>query len=274
MKSKILRVKIQAILRKIGFLPLAEQIRYMYKVWSLQRANNDFIKENQDFALPTAFLAFDAYSAPDWSFYKKSGEGTASFLVNDIISKYLDTQLTLSVYEWGCGPARVIRHLPANLNNKASVFGSDYNKETIEWCTKSINNVSFSWNSLNPPLSYEDNKFDFIYSISVFTHLSESTGLNWAKELYRVLKPNGVLLITTSGDNAYETELLDNEKKEYKDHGVVVRGEYEEGKKMYLTRHNPSYVKEKLLKNFEFIKHAPAGFPFIEQDYWLVRKPK
>lgn len=273
MKNKILRVNIQALLRKTGLLPLTEHLRYRLKAWSLQKINSEFILKNPRFTLPPPFLAFDAYSAPDWNFYKTSGEGTAAFLANDIIGKYFDTRQTfVSVYEWGCGPARIVRHLPSKLNNQATVYGSDYNEETIEWCSRNIGNVSFSLNKLNPPLLYEDNKFDFVYSISVFTHLSEETGLNWANELYRVLKPNGILLITTSGDNAYETELLEYEKKEYKEQGVVVRGEYEEGKKMYLARHNPAYVKEKLLKKFEIIAHSPAGFPFISQDYWIARK--
>ncbi|HTF27965.1 MAG TPA: class I SAM-dependent methyltransferase [Flavitalea sp.] len=273
MIAKLHRVKVQNLLRKAGLLPLAEKLRYVLKVFSLKKNNKQFIKQNPYFVLPPPHLAFDAYSAPDWNFYKTSGEATAGFLANDIIEKYLDSvENPISVYEWGCGPARVIRHLPDLLRKNAMVFGSDYNKETIAWCSEKIKNVSFSVNNLNPPLLYKDNKFDFIYCISVFTHLSEITGLQWANELYRVLKPEGVLLITTSGDNAYETELLENERKEYKEKGVVVRGDYEEGKKMYLARHKPSYVKEKLLKSFTIEEYSAAGFPFIAQDYWVARK--
>src|SRR5258708_24375889 len=177
MKNKILRVKIQALLRRVGLLPLTEHLRYRLKVWSLQKQNNSFIEKNPDFNLPPAFLAFDAYSAPDWNFYKTSGEGTAMFLANEIINKHFKQQSSVSVYEWGCGPARVVRHLASKLSNQAIVYGSDYNKETINWCTNNIPRVSFSLNKLNPPLDYEDNKFDFIYSISVFTHLSEVTWL-------------------------------------------------------------------------------------------------
>lgn len=273
MITKLHRVKVQNLLRKAGLLPLAEKVRYLVKVLSLEKNNKQFIKQNPSFELPPPHLAFDAYSAPDWNFYKTSGEGTAAFLANDIIAKYLDSaENPISVYEWGCGPARVIRHLPDNLRKNATVFGSDYNKETIAWCSEKIKKVSFSLNNLNPPLLYEDNKFDFIYCISVFTHLSETTGLLWANELYRVLKPKGVLLITTSGDNAYETELLEKERKEYKEKGVVVRGDYEEGKKMYLARHKPSYVKEMLLQSFKIEEYSPAGFPFIAQDYCVARK--
>ena len=251
---------------------MVERIRYWLSVWSLRIQNAKFINQNPDFVLPPAHLAFDAYSAPEWDFYKMSGEGTATFLANDIIGKYSNAEKeSLSVYEWGCGPGRVIRHLPSRLGKTTHVYGTDYNPETIEWCSRNISNVSFSLNSLNPPLSYESNKFDFIYCISVFTHLSETTGLLWIDELYRVLKPKGLCLITTSA-NTHNKELLSNEKKELEERGIVVRGQYEEGKKMYLARHDASYVRQKLLKKFEVVEHSPSGFPFIEQDYWLGRK--
>ena len=35
---------------------------------------------------------------------------------------------------------------------------------------------------------------DFIYSYSVFTHLSEANHIKWLQELARLLKPNGIML--------------------------------------------------------------------------------
>jgi ubiquinone/menaquinone biosynthesis C-methylase UbiE len=270
-ENKMLRVKIQNVLRKLRLLSLAEKVRYQSTLWSLKKSNKEFIKNNRDFKVPPTYLAFDAYSAPDWHFYKSSGEGTAKFLA-EMAARYCTPGSISAVYEWGCGPARVVRHLPKTFGKAVAVYGSDYNAKTIEWCKQHLNGIKFDLNGLNPPLSYGDSTFDFIYSISVFTHLSETTGLLWSEELYRVLKPKGILLITTSGDNAYKSELLNREKDKYDNQGVVVRGEYEEGKKMYLARHSPQYVKEKLLKQFEILEHSPAGFPFIEQDYWIARK--
>lgn len=268
--SKMLRVRVQQFLRKSRLLGVAEKFRYLYKSRSLEKSNKRFIQAYPDFKLPPPLLAFDAYSAPDWDFYKRSGEGTAHFL-KETTARYFGNNLQ-TIYEWGCGPARVIRHLPGKLGSHVEVFGSDYNPDTIAWCRNNIPGIHFSLNQLSPPLDFADASFDFIYSISVFTHLSESTGLQWANELQRVLRPGGILLITTSGSNAYETELLSTERKKYDAGGVVVRGDYEEGKKMYLARHNPKYVRETLLRQFNILEHVSAGFPFIEQDYWLAQK--
>jgi len=270
--NKMLRVKIQDSLRKAGLLSLAEKFRYYQKLWSLKKANRNFIHQNPNFKLPPEMLAFDAYSAPDWDFYKRSGEGTAEFLTR-MMRKYVPLDGPGSIYEWGCGPARVVRHLPGQMGPSVTVYGTDYNPQTVQWCKANIPEVRFELNGLNPPLPFNDNTFDFIYCISVFTHLAETTSLNWAHEIYRVLKPGGVFLATTGGDGVYEKELLDNERKAYETQGVVVRGNYEEGKKMYLARHSPRYVREKLLKKFRIEEHSASGFPFIEQDYWVARKP-
>ena len=106
------------------------------------------------------------------------------------------------VLEWGCGPGRVIRHLPALLN-EATIIGSDFNSESIDWCSKHILDVTFVKNELEPPLPFEKNLFDFIYAISVFTHLSESSCHQWIDELVRIIKPNGILMIWTNGDGYF-----------------------------------------------------------------------
>ncbi|HTI90990.1 MAG TPA: class I SAM-dependent methyltransferase [Puia sp.] len=269
--NKLLRVRIQDLLRKAGLLSLAEKFRYYEKTLSLRKANRTFIARNPDFRLPPEDIAFDAYSAPDWDFYKRSGEGSAVFLA-EMIRKYLPGNRSLAVYEWGCGPGRVIRHLPGQLGPASQVYGTDYNPKTINWCKNNLPGIRFELNELNPPLPFADNSFDFIYCLSVFTHLSEQTGISWAREIYRVLKPGGVFLATTAGDNSFETELLSKEKDAYQLEGVVVRGNYEEGKKMYLARHSPKYVRERLLQSFQIEEHGPSGFPFMQQDYWIARK--
>jgi SAM-dependent methyltransferase len=268
--KKIARVRIQWLLRNLGLLSSVEGLRYYLKLAQYRKSNRQFIQNNPGFSLPPTDLAFDAYSAPAWDYYKRSGEGTASFL-KEVANKYLPQFSSLSIYEWGCGPARVIRHL-STLFNKASIAGSDYNTATIEWCSQNISRVNFVVNGLNPPLTYEDQKFDMVYCISVFTHLSEETGKNWMKELIRILKPNGVLVFSTLGNSSYQTELLPSEKQTYDGHGVVVRGQYKEGRKMYLAVHNPSFVKNTLLNELNLLEHLPNGFPFIQQDCWIAQK--
>ena len=271
--TKIMRVRAQDLLRRTGTLGLAERVRFRAKVRATRANNEVFQRHNPGFAVPPESLAFDAYSAPDWAFYHESGLGTAGFLAGLAHEYCRPTGAWLNVYEWGCGPGRVIRHMPSTLGADARIFGSDYNADTISWCSRHLPGITFATNGLQPPLPYEDDSFHFAYSISVFTHLAEATGLSWTTELHRVMKPGGILVVTTSGDSAFESEMLPRERDEYVRTGVVVRGDYAEGKKMFLTRHSPAYVRTKLLAKFDIVEHRPAAFPFIAQDYWVARKP-
>jgi SAM-dependent methyltransferase len=270
---KIFRAKLQRVLRNTGLLAPAEKLRYYFKVVKLRNRNRRFIEDNPGFTLPPPYLAFDAYSSSHWEFYKVSGEITARFL-GEIISRYFPPANHItSIYEWGCGPARIIRQLPIVIGREdVSYFASDYNEQTIQWCKSNIEGVNFTSNQLEPPLSYEDDKFDFIYAASVFTHLSEDNAIKWVNELRRVLKPTGILLITTNSDAAYQKELLSDEKRKYESEGIVVSGKYEEGKKMFLARHSPAYIRNKLLASYTILEHVPLGFPFMKQDYWIARK--
>lgn len=62
-------------------------------------------------------------------------------------------------------------------------------------------------NSLN--LSFEDNQFDLVYSISVIEHIYEKY-IDSIKEMIRVTKKNGLLYITIPVAKEYQEEWLDS----------------------------------------------------------------
>ncbi len=72
--------KIQRAIRDAHLLVPVEKARYLLSLMSLRRANKQFTTANPGFRLPPANLAYDAYSAPDWDFYMRSGKETADFL--------------------------------------------------------------------------------------------------------------------------------------------------------------------------------------------------
>ena len=48
-----------------------------------------------------------------------------------------------------------------------------------------------------PPLPFDNEFFDFIFSISVLTHIPEDMQFAWLAELNRVLKVGGTALLST-----------------------------------------------------------------------------
>ena len=184
-------------------------------------------------------------------------------------------QHEIKICEWGCGPARIIRHLADALPEKnVQVSGSDYNLKSINWCKTNFPQINFKVNQLTPPLDFADNTFDFLYSVSVFTHLSEEMHYEWFKENLRVVRPGGLIMFTTHGDK-FKAKLLPDEIAQYESGKLVVRGNVEEGKRMFCAFHNPSFVRNNLLKGLEVLVHdiAPVKALSGGQEVWLVRKP-
>jgi SAM-dependent methyltransferase len=107
------------------------------------------------------------------------------------------------VLDFGCGVGRVLRHFAAE-TAEAELHGCDIDLQSIAWLRESFppafrTTTCERW----PPLEYADDTFDLIYVISIFTHLTEEWEA-WLHELRRVLKPNGIALVTFHNRVAYE----------------------------------------------------------------------
>jgi SAM-dependent methyltransferase len=102
------------------------------------------------------------------------------------------------VLDFGCGSARVLRHF-APLFDRTEFHGSDVAESVIAWDRANIIGPTFHHNAANPPLPFNDGFFDYLWSISVFSHLPEPMALLWLEELKRVLRPGGIALLTVHG---------------------------------------------------------------------------
>lgn len=108
-----------------------------------------------------------------------------------------------NILDFGCGCGRVMKHLRPSFPN-ARMTGSDIDPEAIAWCSTNLGSVgTFAVNEALPPLPFADRQFDFVYGISVFTHLPEDMQFSWLKELRRITVPGGYLLLTTHGETAF-----------------------------------------------------------------------
>jgi len=263
---------IPRLLRVLGLLNQVEKVRYITAVMASYRKNAVFCRDNPGFAVPPKHLAYDAYNRLDWSFYKTSGEQTAIYFAGIIKNYEKQTESApLNILEWGCGPGRVVRHLPSLFGSRGQIYGTDYNAETVHWCKKNIPQVHFEINGLYPPLNFEDERFDAVYAISVFTHLSEEIGRLWINELERITASKGLIVFTVNGDSL-KRYLLPDELAKYESYGFVERSNYQEGKKWFSTFHSPQYVAKSFLTHMEVLEHRTDGFYANIQDVWIARK--
>jgi SAM-dependent methyltransferase len=262
-----------SLLRRTRLLRLTDHLRGAWSYAKNRQSNRAFLREHPDFPVPPPGLAYDAYGKINWSTYHRTGRRHAQYLA-DLIKKHED-EPAITIAEWGCGPARVLRHMPDLFAGRsARFFGFDYNERSIDWCAKSIAGITFRSNSLAPPLPHGPDGVDCLFCISVFTHLSEAMHFEWLKELSRVVKPGGLIILTTHGD-ACRASLLDHEAREYDAGRLVVRGNTKEGKRCFVAYHPPSFVSDELLEEFEVLEHLAEPSPNKPgQDVWVVRNTK
>jgi SAM-dependent methyltransferase len=263
------RQRSQDLLRRIHLLGAVDDLRFTLVRRQAKPRNTAFLGENPGFAVPPLRLLYETHGHVEWRDYRRSGERIAGQIV-DLANEFTMRPIE-AVLEWGCGPARLVRHMPA-LVPGSQVCGCDCDRACLEWCDRAVSEVGFSINSLEPPLPYEASSFDLVYSVSVVTHLSEATASRWMGELLRILRPGGLLMLWTNGDPTTSV-LLPAELALYRRGCYVERGSFTEGRKLYLGFHPPSYVRDRLLREYEIVRHIPGGFTGHEQDIWVARSP-
>jgi SAM-dependent methyltransferase len=260
------------ILRQTHLLRFANYILFLRNVLKNREANRRFLIAHPGSKVPPIRLAYEAYNYTTWQGYLDLGTAHAR-LLHKLIDENI-SQAEVKVCEWGCGPARVIRHL-VNLpgHGKVELFGTDYDEETIRWCRENIPDISFLKNGLTPPLPFSTDSLDVVYAISVLTHLSEEMQLAWVRELFRVLRPNGILIVTTNGNLVSNDKLLPHEKALYEDGKLVTRDKDKEGAKLFSAFHPPEYIKQVFFKDFDILIHIddPRTYSLL-QDVWVARK--
>jgi len=204
-------------------------------------------------------------------------EVAGKLISNDIhttISEYITLGEEHHIFDFGCGSARVMRYFH-NLASDSQFFGTDVDGEAISWCQQNLGEIgTFEVNGRLPPLPFDDAFFDFVYSISVFTHLPEEMQFQWLHELRRVTKPGGYLLLTAHGQDLCRGVSNDIQRQFQKEGFYYVVGTGTEGlPEFYQTSfHKPGYIREQWGKIFEITKVVERGVMF-RQDLILCRKP-
>lgn len=117
-------------------------------------------------------------------------------IFKDLLLKYgKPSHLIKNILDYGCGYGRMIRFFIKDMPN-ARLHGVDISNRFYKWCSENFNYGIFSRCSAWPPTMYQDGLFDFIYSFSVFSHLSEKNSIAWLQELNRITSDDGLIVVT------------------------------------------------------------------------------
>ncbi|MBS1510379.1 MAG: class I SAM-dependent methyltransferase [Bacteroidetes bacterium] len=263
---------ISRLIRKIRLSAWADKLRYYLEYLKNYSDNNQFQKKHPGFIFPPPYFMYETY-AVHYRDYHEDGLQTAKEILNELGLHINFSEPGKSLLDWGCGPARVVRHIPGLLPVQQHVFGCDYNAAYVNWCSKNITGIQFFRNELEPPTIFQPAALDGVYALSIITHLSAINHEKWIAELERILKPGGVLLLTTQG-NQFKHKLLPEECEFFENGELVIRASETEGHRVFAAFQPEAYMK-KLLAAFTLLKFIPGGTKESihgMQDTWIVQK--
>lgn len=183
------------------------------------------------------------------------------------------------VLDFGCGCGRTLRFFKDHPSTQR-LYGTDIDATAISWCQRHLPDLA-EWgvNEMQPPTRYEDDTFDLIYAISVFTHIDESAQFAWLSELRRIAKPGCLLILTVHGDH-YQRNLAETEKAVLAEKGLLFRvGQTGRWKidglpdAYQTTFHTVDYVEREWSRYFKVVEHVEQGMAGGQDAVMLVKRP-
>lgn len=268
----MLKRRIKRIFAQFGALPLLDRLHFLTERIRHAPGNRAFLRTADGFPLPPDEYLHETYRL-NYRDYALDGAITARELV-DRIRPWMQTDKA-DLLEWGCGVARITRHLP-KLPGIRQVTGADIHPGMIRWNKEHIPDIPFLQIPLEPPTTLAPASHDAVIGVSVLTHIPAEHQQNWLREINRWLRPGGIFLFTTHG-NAFLRLLSSSERQHLSVNGCITQTYQKSGHRMMTTLHEAGILKQWLAENYELLVHMDgATDPEAAggQDLWIVRKPK
>lgn len=119
-------------------------------------------------------------------------------------------------------------------------------------------------------IPFDDSSFDRVFSVSVLEHVPDDGDVEIAKEVARVLKPDGIFVITCPASVAYSEEWLKNRNFYW---SSKVR---EDGRVFFQRRYDERSIKERFanigfeIEDIIFIAEKPIEEPKLNENGRLL----
>lgn len=121
--------------------------------------------------------------------------------------------------QFGCGG-----QLPREVLNTDLVGFTDIRLEsTAPGRVFRVNGAPFLHHDVTQPLPCEDGAFDWAYSEHLIEHIAQAQALVWLKDVRRIVKPGGVLRLTTPDLERYAAAYVARDEAFFADHSRRIR---------------------------------------------------
>jgi 2-polyprenyl-3-methyl-5-hydroxy-6-metoxy-1,4-benzoquinol methylase len=126
------------------------------------------------------------------------------YKVLDIIRRRMPENMQAAILDVGCGEGTFLQQLDRALGRPYDYHGVDYSERRVEKAQALP--FSFRRCNLEEGIPYDDASFDLVYSGEVIEHLYNPDHM--LEECRRVLKPGGLLIISTPNLQAWYNRIL------------------------------------------------------------------
>jgi SAM-dependent methyltransferase len=100
------------------------------------------------------------------------------------------------ILDFGCGWGRIARFFFRDTRPE-NVMGIDVDPELVGICRRIMSGGTYEVVAPEPPTRLMSDSLDLVVAYSVFSHLAEHVAHAWMGEFARLLKPGGVVAVTT-----------------------------------------------------------------------------
>ena len=250
--------------------PRLRAAAFRYVDWRDRRR----IRRTEFARLPPATLRFRVHGDLDLNSFLQSGSRCSADLQAALASRGLDLGSFSRVLDFGCGCGRTIIWF-TDVAKKVEFCGTDIDAAAIAWCREHLRFAEFQVNGATPPLTYPDDSFDLVYALSVFTHIDEALQLQWLRELHRITRPNGLVLLSVHGSyywDSMEPEAVEEIRRQgvlFQDGPAALRGLFPDWYQN--AYHSREYVMSTFGRHFQVEAYLPQGLDG-GQDLVVLRK--
>ncbi len=262
------------MLARLGLWWVVKLAVFLRALVATFRDNTKFRRQHPSEPFPPLRLMMDAQGTTSYSWYFNTGVVHARELI-DLFRRYYTPQSSrpVVIFEWGCGPGRIIRHLGRSAifpGFGTTLVGSDYNPASVRWCSEHLPGARFFVNGTMPPLDLADLAVDIVYARSVFTHLEDEACRAWLRELRRIVRPGGLVIFSTGGAGFKPRFDAETVSRFERGEPVYLRRD-RMGRRDFFAWHPPSYVRRTFLDGLEELAFFDSADPKHNQDLWVCR---
>lgn len=112
----------------------------------------------------------------------------------------------LNILDFGCGVGRVT--LPFYHRHQQPKTVCDVDAQAINYIQSVRPEIDAVKIEYDPPTNFPSQHFDIVFAISVWTHLPPGMQISWLDEVFRITRPGGLALISTSSFEALNRRRL------------------------------------------------------------------